>query len=287
MEASLPDTWTTAHDLSLIYIALAYGTDDNLADEELNVIVERLSRWNPPSKVLEESGQHVQEIVMEAMAVYLEDEPGREVADSVEALAKKLERPERCHALEDALRIAEADGLLLSSEQNLLTALSDAWDLRAAGRRLIEDSALEVEAGGQWSLLHDLGLVYLVVAHSTDEELSAPEIQAILGRLQEWHAAIGEDEAREVLREVLAFYSEEPTSEALEASMRTVKESLPIVQRLVVLNDLVGIATVEGNFNEHKQQMIRALAEAWEVPVRLGGVRRNGESRSQVSSSTS
>lgn len=277
MEAS-PDSWTTAHDLSLVYVALAYGTDHDLTDDELNVIVERLSRWNPPSAALEEEGKRVQKIVTEAMNVYLDgEEDGREVADSVEKLGRELDTEERRHALEDAMRIAEADGVLLSSEQNLITALADAWDLREVGEQLLGESPMEVEAGQEWSLLHDLGLVYVVVAHATDEELSEAEIQAILGWMQEWHEEISEDEAREVLREVLGFYSEQPPGEALEASMRAIKETLPVVQRLVALEDLMSLASVEGNYNQHKREMIEDLADAWEVPIRTNEVEADGE----------
>lgn len=277
MEAS-PDSWTTAHDLSLVYVALAYGTDHDLTDDELNVIVERLSRWNPPSAALEEEGKRVQKIVTEAMNVYLDgEEDGREVADSVEKLGRELDTEERRHALEDAMRIAEADGVLLSSEQNLITALADAWDLREVGEQLLGESPMEVEAGQEWSLLHDLGLVYVVVAHATDEELSEAEIQAILGWMQEWHEEISEDEAREVLREVLRFYGEQPPGEALEASMRAIKETLPVVQRLVALEDLMSLASVEGNYNQHKREMIEDLADAWEVPIRTDEVEADGE----------
>ena len=277
MEAS-PEAWTTAHDLSLVYIALAYGTDYDLADDELNVIVERLSRWNPPDAAMEEEGKRVQQIVTEAMNAYLDDaEEERDVAEAVEALGRELGAEDCRHALEDAMRIAEADGVLLSSEQNLITALADAWDLRETGKQLLGESPMEVEARQEWSLLHDLALVYVVLAHATDEELSEAEIAAILERMQEWHDQISEDEAREVLREVLAFYSEQPTGEALEASMRAIKEALPVVQRLVALEDLMSLASVEGDRNQHKRQMIEDIAEAWEVPVRIDEVKANGE----------
>ena len=278
MEDALPpDTWTTAHDLSLVYIALAYGTDKDLADAELNVIVERLSRWNPPEAALKEGGQDVQEVIMEAAAIYLEEDADHEVAGSVETLGRELDEDELRHALEDALRIAEADGVLLSSEQNLLSALAEAWNLRATERRLIEESTVEVEAvDTAWSLLHDLGLVYVVLAHSTDDELSDAEISAVLGRLQDWHEEVSEDDAREVLREVLTFYGEQPSEEALEASVRSVKETLPPTQRLVVLDDLMNIADIEGDRSGHKREMVEGLADAWNVPVRMGNALQDG-----------
>jgi len=279
MEASSPlDTWTTAHDLSLVYIALAYGTDKDLADAELDVIVERLSRWNPPEAALEEGGQDVQEVIMEAAAIYLEEDADHEIAGSVETLGQTLAEEDRRHALEDALRIAEADGVLLSSEQNLLSALAEAWHLRTTGRQLIEESSVEVEAvDTAWSLLHDLGLVYVILAHSTDSALSDAELSAVLGRLQDWHEEVTEDDAREVLREVLTFYGEQPSEEALEASVRSIKEALPPAQRLVALDDLMTIADIEGDRSGNKREMIEGLADAWGVPVRMGAAPQDGE----------
>ena len=32
------ETWTRAHDLALVYVALAYGTDNTLSDEEVETI---------------------------------------------------------------------------------------------------------------------------------------------------------------------------------------------------------------------------------------------------------
>ena len=36
------DDWTTTHDLAVVYIAIAYGTDHDLSDEELKVLTEAL-----------------------------------------------------------------------------------------------------------------------------------------------------------------------------------------------------------------------------------------------------
>ena len=54
------DTWTPAHDLALVYIALAYGTDHDLTDDELTRITETLRVWRDDAH--EEA---TQEVVME------------------------------------------------------------------------------------------------------------------------------------------------------------------------------------------------------------------------------
>lgn len=258
------DAWTATHDLALIYLALAYGTDHELSDEEVDTITEALRGWDRHLDV-----SAAKEIVMEAMTVYLREDAGEEVTHSIGMLADAFSEEERRQAIEDVVRIAEADGILLSSEQSLIAALADAWRVKAVEERLIEQTTAEVEDVPAWSLLHDLGLVYVVLAHSTDGELSEPEVEVILDRLQEWQPEFDEEEVRGLLRETLQFYADEPEEEALRDSVEAIKEALPAIQRLVVLDDLYHIARADGVVNRHEREMIKSLAEAWTVPVHM------------------
>ena len=67
-------TWTNAHDLALIFIALAYGTDQELHEDELATITDVLQDWreNFPA-------DEVQDVVMEAVAIYMGDDADGEV----------------------------------------------------------------------------------------------------------------------------------------------------------------------------------------------------------------
>ena len=259
------DTWTEAHDLALIYVALAYGTDHDLSDEELSTITDCLAAWDNADAA------DAQETVMEAVAVYLEGDAGAEVARSVSTLAQSLSVTQRRRALEDVMRVAEADGVLLSSEQSLISTLAGAWHVKATEQELIDHATATVEAVPSWSLLHDLGLLYLVVAHGADGELTDPEIAAMIGRMQEWQPDLEEEDARSVLRSVLQFYAEEPGEEALGRSVGALKEALPLIQRLVVLDDLTYIANADGTYDDNEQELITSLADAWNVSVRLNG----------------
>ncbi len=261
------DTWTIVHDLALIYVALAYGTDHDLDDAELDTITASLEEWG--EQHLPEGD--VREVVLEAMAVFLREDAGVEVIHSIETLARVLTEEERQQVLRDVVRIAEADGVLLSSEQSLIGALAAAWRIKATERRLLDATTAAVEALPAWSLFHDLSLVYVVVAHSTDDELSEPELQAIIERLREWQPDLEETDARRILREVLQYYAGEPGEKALGKSIGAIKEALPSVQRLVVLDDLHYIAHVDGAFSGHERAMIDSLAEAWDVPVHTNG----------------
>lgn len=262
------ETWTHTHDLALIYVALAYGTDHRLSDEEIDQITAALQRWQDRA-----STEEVQVVVMEAMAVYLGGETRIEVevVRSMRALKAALAPEERRRALEDVVRIAEADGIVLISERSLIRVLAEEWEIKGTSRRLLERSDVRAEELPAWSLLHDLSLVYLVMAHATDNELTDGEIGVMIERLQEWQPELEEEEVRGVLREALQLYAEEPGRDALGASMSAIRKELPIVQRLAVLDDLTHIAEADGTVNEHEEQMLSTLSQAWGISVRLNG----------------
>jgi uncharacterized tellurite resistance protein B-like protein len=260
------DTWTRAHDLALVYVALAYGTDSELSDTELATITDALSDWRDEFSVDE-----VQELMMEALTVYVEAESEEEVRDSVRALKNGLNRSEKQQALKDIVRIAEADGVMLNSERSLIAALSQEWGLKTDAEGLLNDSPVDHEVSEDWSLLHDVGLVYLVVAHSTDNELSGNEIKALLSRLADWREGMTEEDARSIVRTALERYAEGPDTELLQRVVLSIRQNLPVIQRLAVLDDLVYIAEADGQINDNEANMIGTLANAWGLGIRLNG----------------
>lgn len=260
------DKWTRVHDLALVYITLAHGTDHELSDPELHTITRTLQEWREDF-----SQEAVQEVVMEAMTVYLEQDAATEVARAMERLKATLTEEERRRALEGIVRIAEADGVLLSNERSLISTLATIWGVKQTSRRLLEASTVIVEEQPAWSLLHDISLIYLVLAHSTDNELSEPEIAAMVERLGDWQPAFKEEEVRAVVRDALRVYARQPDREALGASIDAIQQALPLIQRLALLDDLVYIAEVDGGINDHEKEMITTLARAWHVGVRLNG----------------
>jgi uncharacterized tellurite resistance protein B-like protein len=262
--AETTDEWTQAHSQALIYIALAYGSDHDLSDEELDTITERLRK-----RYGGELEQDVQEVVMEAMSVYLEDQTADETIQAMRSLKRSLSSEERSRALEDVVQIAEADGVLLSSERSLISTLSEIWSLNATGEDMLDKSTATTKEHPSWTLLNDISLMYVVMAHSTDNELSEGEIDAMIDRLQEWQPDEGEERVRETIRDTLAYYSEEPREEELRASVQAVKEALPVIQRLTVLDDLAHIAEADGTFNQHERDMISMLSQAWDIGVRI------------------
>jgi uncharacterized tellurite resistance protein B-like protein len=116
-----------------------------------------------------------------------------------------------------------------------------------------------------WSVLHDLAFIYLMLAQGTDRELSEAEIQIILRRLQEWKPTLGPDDVLAILHAAQARYSEGLDETALLASIVAVKEGLPERQRMAALGDLIQIANADGVFLDNEEDLINNLMTAWDV----------------------
>ncbi len=264
--SDIKPTWTRAHDLALIFIALAYGTDQNLHEDELATITDVLQHWREDFPADE-----VQDVVMEAVAIFTGDNSDVEVQRSMESLKKQFSLTNRQRALEDVVRIAEADGVLLSSERDLIQKLAEAWEIRAASDRLLEESTATVSDDPTWTLMHDIALLYIVLAHGSDNTINDVEIGAMVERMGDWHPDLGEDQIRKVLRSAMTFYSEGPDQKALKQSVKTIRERMPVMHRLVLLDDLVYIAQADGNVNENEKDIIDNLSQSWGVSIRVNG----------------
>ncbi len=264
--SDVKQTWTRAHDLALIFIALAYGTDQELHEDELATITDVLQHWreNFPA-------DQVQDVVMEAVAIFMGDNAELEVKRSMESLKKQLSKSSRQRALEDVVRIAEADGVLLSSELDLIHRLAEAWDIRPVGEQLLEKTTATVSSQSEWSLLHDIGLLYIVLAHGSDNKITDVEINAMVERMSDWQPDMTEDAIRKVLRSALAFYSEGPDQEALTQSVQSIRDMMPVMHRLVLLDDLVYIAQADGPINDNEREIIDNLSQSWGVSIRVNG----------------
>jgi tellurite resistance protein len=262
-----PGTWTPSHDLALIYIALAYGTDHDLAEDEMTALTDALQSW-----AVVPDDAHVQEIVMEAATAFLEGEARKEVQRSIDTLSEELSREERRRALRDAMRIAEADGVLLEREQGLIHILAEAWSLKEMSEDFLEETSAAVQREGEdWGLIHELAFLYILVAHSANNNLSNDEIALILERLQEWQPQRSEEAIRDVFRRALQVYANQPEGALIQESVEALKDALPLVQRLTALDDLYAVAQTDGTLSENERQLILDLAQAWDVNVRLNG----------------
>lgn len=233
----------------------------------MSAITEALREWT-----VIPNDAHIQEVVMEAATAFLERDARAEVRRSIDELRDDLSFEERRQALQDVVRIAEADGVLLEREQGLIHVLADAWSLKQLSEELVEDTSAVVQRKEEdWGLIHELAFLYIVVAHSSNNDLSSDEIDVMLDRLHEWQPKRSREEIREVFRRALQVYADEPEQSLIQESVEALKDVLPLVQRLTVLDDLNTVAHAEGRLTRNERDLIMHLARAWDINVRLNG----------------
>ncbi len=248
-------------DLALLYIALAFGADQDLNGAEVDVIARRLQ---------EAQANLAQGTVLRAIKDALEDFTQPDGPERIERAARHL-----CAAVPPALRrrilqdltdIGKADDRFLYAEADFIGRLAAAWqiepDAPASG------VAWSIFAGsyeaGAWTPLHDLALLYVTLAHRTDGDLSRPEIRAITEKIGEWMPDADAETLRRILHEVLRVYERQPEGRRFEDAVEAVRKAVPPHQRAAVLDDLRYIAEADGVVLVEERVMIEALAKAWE-----------------------
>ncbi|MFB6272365.1 MAG: TerB family tellurite resistance protein [Salinibacter sp.] len=262
------DNWTTTHDLAVVYIALAYGTDHDLSDEELRVLTEALQAWANREEPV------IRDVIVEAATLFVEGDPEAEVQRAMQELRSALSPQERRNTVRHLIRIAEADGVLLEREQGFIHSLAEAWSLKELSEELLQDTSAVVQRRGEnWGLIHELAFLYVLVGHNAGEDLSADTIDVMEGRLQEWQPDLSAEQVREVLRRALQVYADEPDENLIHDSVEALKDALPIAQRLTVLDDLHIVARTDGTLTRADRDLITSLAKAWDLNVRLNGKR--------------
>lgn len=260
------DDWTTTHDLAMVYIAVAYGTDHELSDEELRVLTDALQGW------ADRENTDVQEVITEAASLFVEADAEEEVRRAMRELQSALSSQERRETVRHLIRIAEADGVLLEREQGFIHTLAEAWSLKELSQELLEDTSAVVQRRGEdWSLIHELAFLYILVGHSAEDNLAPDTIDVVVDRLQEWRPDSSEEQIREIVRRALQVYADEPGMDLISDSVETLKQALPTTHRLTVLDDLHAVAQVEGVVTLNERELIHSLAQAWDLNVRMNG----------------
>lgn len=126
------EDWGVLHDLAYIFLVLAQGTDDDLAETEVQVMLNKLREWtygDAPTDVL---------TVLETAKNAYGSKTGYGSGDEEERLRKaiasvrqSLPHEKRMAALNDLVKIANADGVFLDNEEDLINHLLTLWDVDA------------------------------------------------------------------------------------------------------------------------------------------------------------
>ena len=247
-------------DLALIYIALAHGTDQHLDDVEMDIIARRLQDVQPGV-----SQGTVLRAVKDALEAYTQDEASTSVEQAVERLRTEVPQSLRRRIVRDLTEIGKADDKFLYAEAAFIGRLIEAWKVNLTD--LVDEtvatwSVLAAAEGDGWTPVHDLVLIYLALAHGTDEALSRKEVDAITEKVGEWLLNADRETLRGILHEVMAVY-EAPEGRTFDEAVASISRTVPAFQRRAILDDLHYIAGADGVLLVEERVLIERVAKAW------------------------
>lgn len=116
--------WSPMHDLTLIYLALAHGADEEIAPAESEAIIEKLHAWFPDTH---ESA--IQKATEEVMLVYVGEARDAMIETSAASLRESLPKDLRIGILNDLADLASADGAIVPGEVFFIQKLAQYWDV--------------------------------------------------------------------------------------------------------------------------------------------------------------
>ena len=116
-----------------------------------------------------------------------------------------------------------------------------------------------------WTVTHDLALIYLALTHGADEDLDSAEVDAMARKLREWHDSFEVERIKKIMQDVMLVYVGASGDQMLEAAIASVADSMPKPTRIAILNDLADIATADGTIVMGEVDFIQQLARDWGV----------------------
>ena len=121
--------------------------------------------------------------------------------------------------------------------------------------------------GKNQSILRDLALIYIALAHGTDQDLSEPEVQMISQRLRGWQTQATEETVLSAIKDALEDYTHERAQTEVERAVGRVRDELELEFRQAIVDDLTEIALSDDKFLYAEGSFIGDLARAWDVHV--------------------
>lgn len=249
-------------DFALIYIAFAHGTDAELADNEVEIIAERMRDWN-----YQADRDALVNAIKAALREYLEDEDSRSLEAAILHVKSAAPTAVKQVILDDLMDIAMADDVFKHAEGSFIKSLEDAWELHPVAGDAEPTSFSVVDQSeqyGGWTALHDLALIYLTLAHSTDHELTTEEVDAITGKISEWMPDAADSDVMLVVQGAMNVYAQGPDKRAFAESVDAVRRLVPEHQRQSLLDDLEAVANADGGISDNERVLIDRLREAWD-----------------------
>ena len=249
----MPAAWSTLHDIAYLYLFLAANVDGELAEPEVDAIVEVLHRRLP-----EQALETIQQAVAEAEIERHKPE-ARPVRHVIEALKyAPLGEVQRGALLNDLLHVARADGRVLPAEKSFINALARAWDVD-----------LPADMGRP---VHDLALVYLFMATGPHESLHTPDRDALFEQLGRWDPGLAPETLQMIVRTAARQLQSGHVTKRLDDAIHALKNAFPLTaERRAVLQAVLHIAQADGELNDDELAFFLRLADALGLPEEATG----------------
>ncbi len=248
-------------DVAVLYLALALGTDAELDQAELDLIIDRLTAWQ-----VQTARGTVLGAVHRALALFEGAKVDEELVDAaIQRLRKSCSADERRSILDDLVSIAVADGKFLSEEGTLIHRLSSAWGVHHPAQGSLWN--VFASGSGAWTPVHDLALLYLDVAHRPDEHIAPEEYAAITKKIKEWLPDARDADVNEVVTEALNVYAGRSDDAPLNRALASLKNAIPPHQRGVVISDLDYIACSDGVMTVEERVLIENVAQVLDLTM--------------------
>jgi uncharacterized tellurite resistance protein B-like protein len=240
------DQRDTLYHFAYLAVTLAHGADGDLNPLEVDALVDRLHRhytgWSLDA---------ARAVAYQALADYRDaTDRWAGAQQACHYLAAHLDEQERDRALDDLLRVAQADGIVRSGELEFVNQVAVYWH------------AVGTPVPAEWTTRHDLAYLYLTLALGVDDNLSTRERAFIDKR-------IGEG-ADGILSEARTFFEEHNDRQTRGIVMRRLRDRWPQEDRAHMLRDLVSLANADGRFMDEEEDLINSLLYAWDIdPAQL------------------
>lgn len=249
-------------DFAHIYIAFAHGTDAELVDDEVEIIAEKMREWD-----VDAERDRLVDAINRALNDYLNDDDSRDLRAAIMHVNAAAPTAVKQVIIDDLMGIALADDVFRHAESSFIKSLEDAWCLSSDGgaARNRHFSVIDqTEQYGGWTALHDLALLYLTLAHSTDGDLTSEESDAIQQKLTEWIPDAAESDVLRIVQGAMSVYAQRPDAKMMAESVAAVQRLIPDHQRQAVLSDLEAVAQADGNVSDRERSVIDQLRDAWQ-----------------------
>ncbi len=114
-------------------------------------------------------------------------------------------------------------------------------------------------------VLRDLALIYIALAHGTDQNLDAAEMDIIARRLQDLQSGVSQGTVLRAFKEALDDYMQDDAHHRVDEAVQRLRVTVPQSLRRRILLDLTEIGKADDKFLYEEAQYIGELVEVWKV----------------------